>query len=683
MVSPGCIVARMTGVAMGGAVLLGSMVLALVFPRRVGLGWSCLLVLVVMIAAAGAVLLASGHRDRVWVDAGEIALTALLAAVLVPPAAEALGRARWAESRALAAALWRSASWVLLLCGVALLTVFWDALNYWDKTDQVAGLVRAGLGLDGVVRLLRTATDEYSMIPALLPGLLTSPLPPDSVLGYSIAVAVGYVFPATVAAGLLGLHLVRGLRAEGDPFAGRSTVDLVVLGGVAGFGLLPMFLQAFLKDGYLDIGGVPIMILLACAWQYGITVLTRPPALGLTEQRALQLLGAGVCVALLSIFGFVFRRWYVFDVLGFGAAAALYAAVAVARSGRPPAVLAREAGIFCAGALLAGVSAGAPIIINWAATWQRRQYAEAYAAYWLGWEHELGKAFDAFGIVIPAGCVLLLFVFLLRGKERALPFILLLGTALALLGFFRVEGMGYQHYYVVMPLLSGAAAAGAILFALRFGVLKAAGLLLVLTLAIVAAPRQDHALALALPRSVDLRPQVDPAVPELVQLGAWLDANLGPRDGYCVLASSLHMNGSLVSQVWQVDPALIHSPVRTNLLWLGEVDTWQGPPDVKLRACKIVVTASPPQTHLQPADQQSILLPLHDLLTGTGIGAAFAEDPARFVLPAGIEVRAYRMQRPVTDAEFADLRRRFFEGKGAEADRYRARFRNPKLDQTP
>ena len=57
-------------------------------------------------------------------------------------------------------------------------------------------------------------------------------------------------------------------------------------------------------------------------------------------------------------------------------------------------------------------------------------------------------------------------------------------------------------------------------------------------------------------KGIDLRPVTDPNIPELVRLGHWLNDNFGPEDGFCVLASSERMNGSLVSQAWQADPSL-------------------------------------------------------------------------------------------------------------------------------
>src|SRR4051794_39759412 len=49
LASAGCIAARASAVGLGAAVLFGSVVLAVVLPRRVGLAWSALLALVAIL----------------------------------------------------------------------------------------------------------------------------------------------------------------------------------------------------------------------------------------------------------------------------------------------------------------------------------------------------------------------------------------------------------------------------------------------------------------------------------------------------------------------------------------------------------------------------------------------------------------------------------------------------------
>ena len=90
-----------------------------------------------------------------------------------------------------------------------------------------------------------------------------------------------------------------------------------------------------------------------------------------------------------------------------------------------------------------------------------------------------------------------------------------------------------------------------------------------------------------------------------------------------------------------------------------------------------MIIATPPQTVLHPSDQQSILLVLEDLLNARGIGAAYDFVNTTFRLPSGPSLTLLRQRRPITDDELRDLRRRFYASKGAQAERYEARFGPP------
>ena len=107
-------------------------------------------------------------------------------------------------------------SWLILLgailAGTAIYVeasqriLFWDPTRYWNATDEVAQLFRNGFGWPNFLNLMRTAGDEYSMIPALIPGLLTVPLPAQFLLGYILAVCACYIVPALFAMAVLRFH---------------------------------------------------------------------------------------------------------------------------------------------------------------------------------------------------------------------------------------------------------------------------------------------------------------------------------------------------------------------------------------------------------------------------------------------------------------------------------------------
>jgi hypothetical protein len=132
-----------------------------------------------------------------------------------------------------------------------------------------------------------------------------------------------------------------------------------------------------------------------------------------------------------------------------------------------------------------------------------------------------------------------------------------------------------------------------------------------------------------------------------------------------------------VANIWQLDGRLAGGVAQTGMRWLQQVDTRDGPADGGIKGCAVMIAASPPQAHLGPTDQQSILLVTQDLLTGTGIGQAYERLDTVFRLPSGVVLSTFRRTRPISDEELADYRRRFYEGKGAQAQRFMERFGAP------
>src|SRR4051794_11113054 len=297
--SSGCTAARLTGVGLAAALLFGVVLLTAVLPRRAAALWS----LLVAASAGGALLGALLGRA----GAGGVPLGCLLACLVGLSVWDVSTRLRLPALRGTAVAVLKNPAWLLLLAALVLGTIVylqqshrilsWDPLNYWEKTDKVAAAIQRGLRWGDVVQWLRTASDDYSMFPAFLPGLLTSGAAQDDIVAYLVAVAVCYVFPTYIAVGCLGLVLA------GAPWGPRrhSPVSLAVLGAVAAFASVPVFIYAFLGRGYLDIGGVPIVILLAGALAYSIGLIAGAEGSALRGPRALRLVAAGVAVALLAI----------------------------------------------------------------------------------------------------------------------------------------------------------------------------------------------------------------------------------------------------------------------------------------------------------------------------------------------------------------------------------------------
>jgi hypothetical protein len=468
------------------------------------------------------------------------------------------------------------------------------------------------------------------------------------------------------------------MTPEMDSLLWRERVQLTTLGALAAALLLPHFVQVFLKYNMLDVGGVVLIVLLAFAWHRVLRVLPTSPPTDATVRHCWRVMAAVASVTLLSVLSFLFRRWYLFDVLGFAFAALCYLVVVVRREARRWQDLLGNLALASCTAVLTLTATTVAILEQWVLQWHSRNYAEAYASYQADWSEMLTYFEGLFGLLIPALCGLFAIVLLRVARQRALPVMLVLGTVVAVLGFHQIQGPAWHHYYLIMPLLGGLTAAGTILLSRQIGpkstllILFAGGWFLGL------APRQSNQpFANIQPHYVDLWPYHDPDADQLARLARWLDTALGPEERYCVLASGLAVNFSKLVNAWQVDPSLIDGKAAVWRQQLPEVDSRDGPPTDTLEHCSVMIVATPAQTHLHPSEQQSFLILANELLNADGVGAAYDRLDNTYPLPSGATLLVFRKRRPIGDEAIRDLRRRFYDGKGASAARYEARFGAP------
>jgi hypothetical protein len=695
--------ARAVGLAMAGVVFGSLTVLIALLPTTDGrvLGMVAAGVSVAAMLTTALVRPAAMPARALFGDATALSLVAILLAL---PATRVLAAVRPAINwRRAAADGWPICALLAVLMAVTALYVeasqrilFWDPMVYWTWTDYVAEMVRQGRIGAMIAQVIASAGNEYSLIPAVLPGILIAPVPGRFLLGYMLAIAFAYVVPAILAIGALGLVLARSLATGAAPLPWRERIKLAALGGLAAILLLPHFLQVFLRFVMLDIGGVVLLVLLVIAWGRLLAIMLAPRRADEATGHARRVVAAAVAVSALSMGAFIFRRWYIFDVLGFAAAAAAWLAVEVLRQRPCWRPLLADLGVALATALVTAIALGPTVLGQWVVRWGQRNYAESYAAYWRDWHTVLLAAGQCFGYFVPALCCALALALIVCGRSTGLPPILLGGTALAVVGFHQVQGPSVQHFYLVMPLLGGMAAAGAILAAQWVGALPVLAGLLAVGWFLGLAPRldddqhhepvwpgserpeqNDSVLGAVQPVGIYLWPQRDANAPELARLGHWLDENVGAEAHYCIAASGVSVNTSVLANLWQVDPSLRGGAGASRAVELQQVDTRDGPPDARLRQCQVMIVATPPQTHIRPSDQQSILLLRDAMLDGLGPGRAYTKLDTVFSLPSGITLSVYRQTSPITDDELRAVRRQFYATKGNEAAHYEQRFGAP------
>ena len=675
--------ARLVGMAVG-ATLLGSLgILAFLLPHRN----------VVVLAIALYCVLAGSIAGGVFFEPGSIALivrTGQASLVVMPLAVLTLLTLRAAEAYrtgvagTLEAVVPSAGQVMLLVCMAAAAALyvwasrrilFWDWSFYWSRTDALADLVRHAQWQIFVNEVALSVGDEYSLVPSALPSLLMALLPGGSLLRYAVSVTACYLVPTLLAVGALGFALACTLTPAIDQLPRRERLGLIALGAFAALLLLPHFLQVVLRYNMLDVGGVALLVALAFAWRCMLHTLVSPS--GDVARQASRVLATAASVTVLSVLSFLFRRWYLFDVLGF-AVAALCCLIAVRPSGgRPWPDMLGDFTIAAAVSLLTAIAIATPVLMQRVLEWRYLDYAELLAPYWGGWPSVIDVFKQEFGLLVPVMCAVFAVVLLVFGRERTLPLMLVLGTLVGIFGFLQLQGPGVQHFYLMMPLLGSLVAGGAILLARKVGAKPAFFILVAAGWFLGAAPRYGGIANSLQPIAVDLWPQRDADADELARLGHWLESALGAEERYCVVASGVAINSSLLANVWQVDTSLIGGKAAARVIELPQVDTIHGPPTDALEHCSLMITATPPQTILNPSDQQSILLLLDDLLNKRGVGAAYERLDTAFRLPSGVTLEIFRQRHPIGVDAIRDLRRRFYVGKGATESRYEQRFGTP------
>ena len=543
----------------------------------------------------------------------------------------------------------------------------YDPIRYYLMSELVAATLQMGSFLTVLGDAIATNADDYSLWPAVAPGALTQLFGGLSLASYTLSMVVIYLIPAAFACSALGYALVQPHLPEGGHAMGERS-NLAALGSVAALMLVPAFLAVFLWP-FPDIGGVAFSCaFIACVSKLCVTLVD--PQRPTNSWRSI--LGLTVLVVLLAVCLFLFRRWYVFITIGVTCAALLWVALAWHRHNFAiPGILSGMALVFSAG-VLTFLALLADVIVDWLAAPAQRNYYVLYSSYWSSYADVTNDFIEAFGILVPLFSIAFC-IFLVARTRRALPFILLVGSLVAFLMFLTIKSPGRQHYYLLMPLFSGTAAAGAIWLARLWGARAACMSTLAVSLLVIGfIPLPKSALSVALPAPGLLTPPNDSDIPVFAKLVDWLVTNVGPGERYCVAASSNTFNATISQKLWLRAPELRKK--MPDSIWMGEVNSRDGPPPREMRDCNAMLVADPVQIQLRPTEQNVVTLVAEAVLQGRGIGSAFQRAGPVFQLRNGVKVVPFKRIRPVEDAEYQSLREEFFNSKGDEAAQYRARF---------
>jgi len=524
--------------------------------------------------------------------------------------------------------------------------MFADFIRYREVSITIASIARAGRWFEMIGGLLRSMQDDYSWAPALIPGFVLAATAPLSRFVYQASLVVLYGAPALVALATLACDLARraGLRRDSAPTAALA------LAAAAAFAAFPTGL-AVLARGMPDIGGLVFYVAALRLAERLVRLLALPP--GHDERVGARVCRVAAALALCVFAMILLRRWYAFAALG--VAVMLAAEVVALALDRPRAFRWRETIMAASFGALAALVLLSPMIVAWLADPAAHDYATVYAAYRKPNGVFAAELLDWCGSAVLFAAVAGGALLLTRSRDRRLLRLTVGAAAVAAVAFLRVQTPYIHHLYLVAPALTALVGAPLALLGARRPLVACAALAALA--AVTLTPLSAWAPAgLAPIDGLPHRPRADLA--ELERLRTWIDARARPDHRICGLGSSYAFSGQMMEELWQLEPA--RSPFYPEAserptVTMSDVDTVEGAPSPEFRTCAIVVVGDPVQTHLDPAYQQTVIVPSLEMLEGVGIGAHYRRTGEVFHLEYGVEAVVFEQIAPLTDADMAAL----------------------------
>ncbi len=534
-----------------------------------------------------------------------------------------------------------------------------DFMTYRGISIMIARLADAGNWALLASAAAQSITQDYAWGPALVPGLVLALTQPTSRAIYTFALLALYAAPALLALAILARDLagrvgpVRGRRWPAGPDEGG-----LALAAAATFFAFPAAI-AVAARGMPDVGG---LVLTVCALRLAQR-LARLLALGQGHDARIAPMTRRVALALAltMVAMFAFRRWYAFAAAGITAMLAIevisIAVGARARFRWKDAVAAAALGV------LTLVALSSAVIVDWLPNLGEHDYARSYAAYRKPTDVFLGQLGDWIGL-LPAlaalGGAALLWA---RSADRRLLRLTLGSAAIAAALFLRIQTPYIHHLDLIAPAITAPVAGSLMLvFASRPRVaLAALAALGAITLSPLAAALNPAGLApiagLPLPPRADLG--------ELERLKDWVDQRARTDAKVCGLGSSYTFSGQLIDELWQLRPEWERALRPKTNVKMPDVDAVDGPPAAALKDRAIIIVGDPVQTHLNTDDQQTVVVPSRELLTGQGIGAKFRRTGEVFQLEKGVSAVVFERLAPLDEADIGALQARWRAARAA------------------
>lgn len=532
----------------------------------------------------------------------------------------------------------------------------WDSRNYWQKSELLHALVVGGDWNAYFASVANAHAQDYTMFPSILPAAVATLFDagPTRVV-YAMTVLVAYALTAYLALGWVASRFVP-TQATTTRWTWAWALLAILVAVPA-----PMDATTLLMP---DIGGIVLMVV---AWSAAATMIRTC----VEEDAARELAWASLLFGLTCAAMFLFRRWYVFAAAGLGVTTALLLLAEFIRARADRMAILRRAAT--AGVLV--VASMTPwlcwVVIAWAADVDRHDFSRLYASYQQGAWHDLLILNRQFGVVflLLAIAGLALAWPRARGDLRRRWWLLVGGGVIGFAAFLRVQSPGAQHLDLIVPCVAVGVGVVALRLAARFGVRAMIAFVLACAIANFFSMRPPEPIP---PRRVVLFPGFGVYLPKRIDapeayraMDAWLVAPAQAGKKVCVIASSAAFNESILTESWQIDPAMRRTQFAGRVLAMPQVDSRDGAPRY-IGHCDIALVGDPFQFHLGAARQDNVGILREDLMSGRGVGSAFVLRK-QFQFAQGVTLLAYERTRQVTDNELRDVVARWEEREARQA----------------
>lgn len=509
-----------------------------------------------------------------------------------------LGRVGWKQMLLLFLAL----NAVTALYVFSSRTVYvWDNAGYWTVARTLS---QQWLGRSQIFEVLKsTITLDYNYLLAWPISLVMR------LLGGSRAVFLFSISNLYTLPGLWGLcALARDKK----------------WGGLVLAGLFPMFTYIGLV-GFVDVAACTLAI-----WAFVIYTSDRGPVC------------RGVFSGALLVGSFLLRRYFFFFAASFGVAALAVKLIFERKK------WADFGALFGSCAVCAVYFTPNFLLEKVLGT----DYGDLYSAYDLGLVSDFKLFCRYFGLVPLLLLLVWALLRLIKGNARRETTFGLIQLAVCFLAFVAVQSHGQQHLLLYLPGLAFLLCSILSANLRRWAAFACAAVLFGWCLVPKEQPASLDAIQGAdpLPSFHFYGPSRDD-IDQLVELADYVDS-LSAQDekSAVVLSSSLTLNGETLTNL---RPSLnLPEPERqTTIRYQGTVDKRDSFNWNTVTADYLIV-GDPVQTHLGEENQQVFALFAHDVLEGTGPGAAWRALPATFELQNGVTVRVYQRTRNLTAEEY-------------------------------